>query len=64
MKKPSMDEWLKEAKADEHAANCGMYLFHNGVVRRTAKAQVRLGDEAAGAFVGMEFSYDVEKEIF
>ena len=31
MKKPSMDEWLKKAKADEHAANCGMYLFHNGV---------------------------------
>ena len=30
MKKPSMDEWLKKAKADEHAANCGMYLFHNG----------------------------------
>ena len=29
MKKPSMDEWLKKAKADEHAANCGMYLFHN-----------------------------------
>ena len=22
MKKPSMDEWLKKAKADEHAANC------------------------------------------
>ena len=41
MKKPSMDEWLKKAKADEHAANCGMYLFHNGVVRRTAKAQKR-----------------------
>lgn len=41
MKKPSMDEWLKKAKADEHAANCGMYLFYNGVVRRTAKAQKR-----------------------
>ena len=41
MKKPSMDEWLKKAKADEHAAICGMYLFHNGVVRRTAKAQKR-----------------------
>ena len=30
---PSMDAWLAEAKADESAAQCGMYLVHNGVVR-------------------------------
>ncbi|MBR5753464.1 MAG: molybdopterin biosynthesis protein, partial [Clostridia bacterium] len=23
---PSMDQWLKEAKADPSAAKCGMYL--------------------------------------
>ncbi len=57
-KAPSMDEWLKEAKKDENAAQCGMYLFHNGVVRASAKAKVRLGDENAGPVAGMEFSYD------
>lgn len=61
MVKPSMDEWLKEAKADERAADCGMYLFHNGVVRRSAKAKVRMGEENAGTVVGMEFSYDADK---
>lgn len=58
---PSMDEWLKEAKAAETAADCGMYLFHNGVVRESAKAKVRNGEETAGPVVGMEFSYDEEK---
>ena len=38
---PSMDEWLKEAKQDPKAAQCGMFLTHNGVVRITPKAQVR-----------------------
>ena len=41
---PSMDAWIKEAKADESAAECGMYLFHNGIVRQSAKAKVRQGD--------------------
>ena len=50
---PSMDEWLKEAKQDPKAAQCGMFLTHNGVVRITPKAQVRegvegLGDDAEG----------------
>ena len=34
---PSMDEWLKEAKQDPKAAQCGMFLTHNGVVRITPK---------------------------
>lgn len=55
---PSIDEWLKEAKRDPGAAGCGMYLAHNGVVRKTAKARVRLGDETAGDVTGMSFSYD------
>ena len=32
---PSIDAWLREAKADASAAGCGMYLTHNGVVRAT-----------------------------
>ena len=58
---PSMDQWLKEAKADETAAKCGMYLVHNGVVREDAKAKVRGGDESAPEVTGMTFSYDKEK---
>lgn len=30
---PSLDVWLAEAKREESAANVGMYLCHNGVVR-------------------------------
>ena len=38
---PSIDAWLKEAKAQESAPLCGIYLTHNGTVRQTAKAKVR-----------------------
>lgn len=58
---PSMDEWLKEAKKDPAAANIGMFLVHNGIVRETAKAKVRLGDANAAPVTGMVFSYDKEK---
>ena len=58
---PSMDAWLKEAKAHESAPLCGMYLTHNGTVRRTAKAKVRYGEENAKEVTGMRFSYDREK---
>ena len=58
---PSMDQWLKEAKAHESAPKCGMYLTHNGVVREDAKAKVRFGDENAPQVTGMYFSYDKEK---
>ena len=57
---PSMDQWLKEAKAHESAPKIGMYLTHNGVVRATAKAKARNGEEAADVS-GMIFSYDEEK---
>ena len=56
---PSMDQWLAEAKADVSAAQCGMYLTHNGVVRATAKAQVREGREMPPV-ARVEFSYDAE----
>ena len=38
---PSIDQWLKEAKADPKAAQCGMFLTHNGIVRITPKKQVK-----------------------
>lgn len=64
---PSMDAWLKEAKAHENAPKIGMYLTHNGIVRQTAKAKVRHdqkqvedvhGQEYAKDVIGMEFFYD------
>ena len=48
---PSVDAWLREAKADVSAADCGMYLTHNGVVRATPKAEVR-GVETDGVAPG------------
>lgn len=56
-----MDEWLEEAKKDPSAENCGMFLFHNGIVRKTPKAQVRCGQNGSGVVSGMLFSYDGQK---
>ena len=58
---PSIDQWLKEAKAHESALKCGMYLTHNGTVRQSAKAKVRFGAEDTKEVTGMIFSYDQEK---
>ena len=58
---PSLDAWLREAKKDASAKNCGMYLFHNGVVRESAKAAVREGAEGTSPVRGMRFSYDADK---
>ena len=58
---PSMDQWLKEAKAHESAKNAGMFLTHNGVVRQSARAKVRLGAEDTKPVTGMYFAYDREK---
>ncbi len=57
---PSIDQWLAEAKASPEAAQCGMFLPHNGVVRITPKAQVREGAEGLGEVSAVEFSYDAE----
>lgn len=54
---PSMDAWLREAKTGPCAEKIGMYLTHNGVVRQTARMQVRQG-VASPAVKGMVFSYD------
>ena len=58
---PSIDQWLKEAKAHESAPKCGMYLTHNGTVRQSGKAKVRYGAEDTQEVTGMIFSYDREK---
>ena len=57
---PSMDAWLREAKAAPDADKVGMYLTHNGTVRATAKAQVREGREAAPV-AAMLFDHDETK---
>ena len=56
---PSMNEWLAEGKASENADKCGMFLVHNGIVRATAKAQVREGAEKPPV-AQVDFSYDAE----
>lgn len=58
---PSMDAWLREAKAHESAPKIGMYLTHNGIVRRSAKARVRYGDQDTSPVTGMLFSFQQEK---
>ena len=58
---PSIDAWMAEAKAHENADKVGMYLTHNGIVRRSAKAKVRLGEEDTKNVAGMLFSYDQAK---
>lgn len=55
-KAPSLDQWLREARRDPGWASCGMYLIHNGVVRQTARAQVRAGAADLPPVRGMLFS--------
>lgn len=61
---PSAEEWLREAKKELAASNCGMYLLHNGVVRKTAKASVRSEEGSTEPVIAMEFSYDKNKADF
>ncbi|MEN6348744.1 MAG: molybdenum cofactor biosynthesis protein MoaE [Syntrophomonas sp.] len=58
---PSIDEWLKEAKAHPMALQEGMFLVHNGIVRQTPKAKVRQGLDDGSLVKGMEFAYDAVK---
>ena len=60
VQEPSIDQWLKEEKQDPKAAQCGMFLAHNGVVRITPKKLVREGVEGLGDVAQVEFSYDAE----
>ena len=58
---PSVDAWLREAKAEQTAGKIGMYLLHNGTVRASARAAAREGQTDLPPVRGMEFSYDREK---
>lgn len=58
---PSVDAWLREAKAAGKLARTGMFLIHNGVVREDARARVRDGDVDVRPVRGMLFSSDPEK---
>jgi len=58
---PSIDRWLKEAREDPASEKCGMYLTHNGIVRKTARAMVRDHQEDTSPVTGMIFSYDEKK---
>ena len=58
---PSVDLWLKEAKASAGAAGVGMWLTHNGVVRQTPKKQVREGIDDGSSVEYMLFDYTIEK---
>lgn len=60
-KSPSIDQWLKEAKADPEALKEGMYLVHNGTVRQTPRKKVREGIDDGSQVKGMEFDYDQKK---
>lgn len=60
-KAPSMDQWLQEAKKDPQAASCGMYLFHAGVVRQSARACVREGEKDIPPVAGLTLSYEEAK---
>ncbi len=55
---PSMDHWISEAKKDPNAHKVGMYLFHNGVVRATPKAEVRENIAGLPPVQKMYFDYD------
>lgn len=58
---PSIDKWLEEAKQDKTADKVGMYLIHNGVVRKSPRAEVRDGVVDGSEVSGMTFDYDEGK---
>ena len=58
---PSLDLWLRQAKEEENAPLCGMYLAHNGTVRQTARALVRDRAEDTAPVSGMHFAWDQAK---
>ena len=55
---PSIDGWIAEAEAGE---NTGMYLIHRGIVRSTARAEVREGKTGLPSVKGMRLSCNKEK---
>ena len=60
IQEPSLNEWLAEARSSAEADLCGMFLTHCGVVRATAKREVRGGEQGLGRIEAVDFSYDAE----
>jgi molybdopterin synthase catalytic subunit len=58
---PSIDQWLAEAKGSSAAPEVGMWLTHNGVVRRTPKQKVRAGIDDGTVVEQLTFHYDEAK---
>ena len=61
MEKPLIESWINEAKKDENADKCGMYLTHIGVVRKTPERKVRENADIMDEVSFLDFSYDSEK---
>ena len=59
--RPSLDRWLREAQGDPAASQCGMYLFHTGVVRSTPRAKVRGGEDTGRTVRAVDFAYDEDR---
>jgi len=60
---PSINLWLTEAKESPEAAQVGMWLTHNGVVRETPKQKVRKGIDDGSKVEKLQFGYDRKKVL-
>lgn len=58
---PSMDDWLKEAKASSVGEEVGMFLVHNAVIRESSKSKVRFGTDEKRKIAGMDVYFDFSK---
>lgn len=61
MKKVSFSKFISNAKNSNNAKKCGMFLFHNGVVRESQKIKVRKlssNKSINNKVEYMEFSYN------
>ena len=61
---PSLDQWLAEAKADPKAAQCGMFLTHNGAVLLGADIRPNCIDALQKLVGKIKNDLVVEKEIY
>ena len=60
-KKINSDFLLQTAKKSKNAANCGMFLIHNGVVRCTSKKSVRKSTKSIKKISKLDVSFDKNK---
>ena len=57
---PSVDQWLREAKADPAAAQCGMFLTHNGIEEKGTHQELM---EKRGIYYHLYSSYADDKTL-